>query len=471
MRILVIASLALTLAAVPVVAQETQFDANMRAEGQHIAESCGELSAKAVGGCVYTLATDSPFHVALGSLAPQNGFAFGLAFDEHYTPNESWRISWNADVVGTASGSWRGGAYLKLVHTPATSGIVVRTPGSTAAPSSDIEPRELPVVDVFGQAISLNTLDYFGPGPQSVETGRSVYGERQTVAGVSAVYPLSNLRALNALHAAVLGGVTARFIDIRQASSSEAPSIQQIYDDNSAPGLAVQSAFAEFREGMRLKPSAISGRLRFDYLLTAQQFKTSSDSRSSFNRWTVDLQHEIPLYRSVSSTGPRAFNGPNACAQSLGSSACPPVQWSRNREGSIGLRLLISTSTTSGENRVPFYLQRTLGGSDVNGEQLLASYADYRFRAPNVLALQESIEHSIWGPLGGFVMLEQGKVAANPGDLGFSDLATSTTVGLTLRAGGFPMVNLSFSFGGEGHHIIAAMSPTLLGGSSRPSLY
>jgi hypothetical protein len=56
-------------------------------------------------------------------------------------------------------------------------------------------------------------------------------------------------------------------------------------------------------------------------------------------------------------------------------------------------------------------------------------------------------------------------------DLGFDHMFTSATVGLTLRAGGFPMVNLSFSWGAEGNHLIANMNTSLLGGSSRPSLY
>jgi hypothetical protein len=131
----------------------------------------------------------------------------------------------------------------------------------------------------------------------------------------------------------------------------------------------------------------------------------------------------------------------------------------------------VSASTTSGGNRVPFYLQPTLGGSDINGERLLASYADYRFRAPNLISLQESVEHSLWGPFGVFFEAAQGKVAPAGRDLTSGDFATSTTVGLTLRAGGFPMVNLSFSWGSEGHHVIGAMNTSLLGGSPRPSLY
>ena len=461
--------LVLVLVATPALAQESQFHADLRREGEHIASSCGRFDPKALFGCLYSVTTENPFHVTFGSLAPQSGFAYGLAFAEHLTPNESWRLSWNADAVATPSGSWRGGLYMKIVHTPATAGVVVRQPGS-APGSGAVAPRELAVVDVFVQSISLETLDFFGAGPQSLESGRSVYGERQTIVGASAVYPLG-LKAIAALHPALIGEVAGRFVAIRRATSDQAPSIQQVYDESTAPGVSQQKAFVQFREGVRLKPSLPSGWLRFNYLLSAEQFRTSSQTRSSFNRWTIDLRHEIPLYRGVSSTGPRPFNGPNECAQAVGSAGCPPVQWSRNREGSISFRLLVSTSTTGDGNRVPFYFQPTLGGSNLDGERLLAGYQDYRFRGPDLLALQEGVEHSLWGPVGAFVLLEQGKVALHHSDLNLKGLATSATVGVTLRAGGFPMVTLSFSWSGEGNHIIGSMNSTLLGGSLRPSLY
>ncbi len=430
MRAQSFAVLALLLVAAPVVAQESKLHADLRREHEHLAESCGTFKLKALFGCLYAVTTENPFHVTFSSIAPQNGFAYGLAFAEHYTPNESWRLAWNADAVATPSGSWRGGAYMKIVRTPATAGVVVLRPGS-AAPSGSIVPRELAVVDLFVQGISLKTLDDFGPGPQSLESGRAVYGERQTIVGASAAYPVS-LRALRALRLAVIGGVAGRFVDIRSATSDQAPPIGQLYDESTAPGLSRQKAYVQLREGLRLTPSLPGGWLRFNYLVSAEQFRTSRDTQTSFNRWTIDLQHEIPLYRGVSSSGPKAFNGPNECAQALGSTGCPPVQWSRNRQGAVGFRLLVVTSTTGGGNRVPFYFQPTLGGSDINGERRLAGYQDYRFRGPNLLMLQESIEHSIWGPLGAFVLLEQGKVALSRGDLNLKGLATSATVGVTL---------------------------------------
>ena len=48
----------------------------------------------------------------------------------------------------------------------------------------------------------------------------------------------------------------------------------------------------------------------------------------------------------------------------------------------------------------------------------------------------------------------------------------SFAVGLTIRAGGLPVAYLLFAWGGnEGTHTTATVSPTLLGASSRPSLF
>jgi hypothetical protein len=132
----------------------------------------------------------------------------------------------------------------------------------------------------------------------------------------------------------------------------------------------------------------------------------------------------------------------------------------------------MNQSITSAGHVVPFYFQPTLGGSDIDGNLALPSYQDYRFRAPNNLLARASFEHSIYGPLGFTAMVDEGKVALRRSDLDFTHLQHSYSMGLTLRAGGFPMVWLLFSWGGrEGAHATAAMNSSLLGGSARPSLY
>jgi hypothetical protein len=106
-------------------------------------------------------------------------------------------------------------------------------------------------------------------------------------------------------------------------------------------------------------------------------------------------------------------------------------------------------SINSASSVVSFYFQPTLGGSDINGAPSLSSYQDYRFRAPNILLLRESFEHSIWGPFGFTFMADQGKVALTRGDVGFDHLKHSFGVGLTLRGGGLPAVFLTFAWGGN----------------------
>jgi hypothetical protein len=69
-------------------------------------------------------------------------------------------------------------------------------------------------------------------------------------------------------------------------------------------------------------------------------------------------------------------------------------------------------------------------------------------------------------------MIDEGKVANKPSGLDFTHLVHSYAAGLTLRAGGFPMVYLMFAFGGhEGTHDIVNVNESLLGGAARPSLY
>jgi hypothetical protein len=259
---------------------------------------------------------------------------------------------------------------------------------------------------------------------------------------------------------------------LRGNHSTSDPSIEQAYTEVSAPGLATQPGFFQLGEGVRIKPVLFGDHLQLNYLVNFQQFFAPSDSTYSFRRWTVDLDHEFPLYRNTQSYAAKDTNGPDECSQAVGAENCPAVSTSRNRQGTIGFRFLLSESIADAGSTVPFYFQHTLGGSDINGNPALSSFADYRFRGPNLMLLHESFEHSIWGPFGFTFLADQGKVALARGDMDFQNLKHSFASGITLRAGGFPQVFLLFAWGGgEGNHTTASMNTSLLGGSARPSLY
>jgi hypothetical protein len=444
-------------------AQESQLGADFRGEGERFSSSCESFSFASLGSCAELLFTDHPLHIAVGSLAPQNGFAAGPAFVAHWTPNESWRLSWDTDAVVSANGSWRAGVYMTAVLSRRAP-IVVTTGGTGSVPKSNLAVQEYPAFHAYAQTISLNQIGFFGLGPSTSDTARSWFGMRETIVGGNVVWPLAKRFPIS-----LFGEANGRFVALRAENGQSSPSIEQLYTDATAPGLSSQPGFAQFGEGIRLLPSLAGGYVRLNYSATFQEF-AAAGSDSSFERFTADLSHQFPIYRKTRTFLPQTFNGPDDCSGDPSVHKCPAV--TRDREGSFGLRLLLTESFVPSGNVVPFYFQPTLGGSDIDGNAALSSYQDYRFRAPNLLLLSGSFEHSIYGPLGITFQVDEGKVALTRSDVDFTHLAHSYAAGLTLRAGGFPMVYFMFAWGGhEGTHTISTLDTSLLGGSSRPSLY
>lgn len=463
---------------------ESKLGADFRGEGDRFSASCGSFRLSGVPGCAELLFTDHPLHIAVGSIAPQNGFGAGVAFVAHYTPNDNWRLSWNTDAVGSNNGSWRAGVYMTAILTkPKKEKTTHGRPDTNHKPTPPS--LERPEFHVYTQTITLNKIDYFGLGPDTTVADRSFYGMRETIPGGNVWWPI-----FEPLHLSLYGEVNGRFVDIRPSPNQPSPSIEQLYTEVTAPGLTKQPGFLQFGEGLRLRPVISLLNLRLNYLLLFQQFVAPNDSEFSFERFTTDLSHEFPLSSKTRTFYPVPGNGPDDCssgetsaqaAKAQGSTAatkesqqtvapCPNV--SRNREGSIGFRLFYSQSITGAGHVVPFYFQPTLGGTDINGNPSLSSYQDYRFRAPDVLLLRESFEHSLYGPVGFAFIADQGKVSSADGQLGSSPWLHSFSVGLTLRAGGFPQAFLLFSWGGnEGTHTIANVNTSLLGGAARPSLF
>jgi hypothetical protein len=455
--------------------QESALHAQLRREGERVGQAC-TFSFKALPMCGYTLFTDHPLHIAAGSLPPQNGFGVGGAFV--WTKNlTNWRMSWDLDAVGATSGSWRAGGYMKFIHTPHPSAPVIKpiipTPGQPASTEKKefAAPFTHPytVFNLYAQAISLNKLNYFGEGNDSTLATASLFGMTQTIVGANAIKPVYELAPIRKLNLALLGEINGRFVSVRGDHGQSIPSIEALYTNATAPGLSSQPAFVQLGQGFRIKPDT-GDYFKLNYTANFQEFFAPSSSRNSFLRWTADLNHTFYLYGNAkTATGPNDQIGPDSCQQV--NEKCPQISHTRNLSGFVTARLYVSESMTSATSAVPFYFQQTLGGSDIDSAMSLGSYQDYRFRAPNLLLLQGSVEHSVWGPVGVKFMADEGRVALTRGDLGFSHLRHSFAAGLTLRAGAFPMVQLMFAWGGpEGHHNIFNLNDSLLGSSARPQL-
>ncbi len=451
------------LAAAPAGAQttdprETKLAAEFRREGEHLKEKCSGFNPKALGACAIVVATGQPVHLAFGTIAPQNGFGLGGAFVTGRN-TETWRLKWNADAVASPTGAWRGGVYMKAVFVK-TKTRTVGTGRSTGGPSPGTATAEQPVINVYEQSTSLPKLDFYGLGPDSVRGDRAAFGMTQHVVGGSTVWSLRRARGLNL---AFLGEGNGRWTSIRSSSDHSAPAIALRFNNASAPGLDNQPAVLQLSEGIRIRPILGPDAIRLDYSVRYKQFVGAG-----FQRWIVDLQHEIPLYHHVDTIDPRRSadqKGPDDCGSTCES-------FTRNREGAINLRAYASRSVVASGGFVPFYYQETVGGSNLSGERMLASYDDYRFRGPHVLMFQESIEHSLGKlPIGLLLFGEQGSVFRQEQMFALGSLRGTFGAGLTIRAGGFPLVFLSWATGKEGRHVAFSVNASLLGGSSRPSFY
>lgn len=439
-------------------------------EATRIQDSCGEFK---IVPCLTTLFTDHPFHLGVSSLAPGNGFAFGPAFTgtQHTKPKRikgpdgdtetNWRLNWDGDAAISSNASWRAGVYMTARYTRIPPVKVV--PGLAPAGTEDLRPPTW-VFTAYAQTESLNKLSFYGFGTDSSRSALTHYGQRETIAGGTAALPFWNRQ-----HLSFFVEANARVINLRPDRNDGAPSVELVYTPAALPGLQFQTAsFGQFGEGLRFTPSW-KNRFALNYSASIQEFE-SPGSNSSFNRMVLDLGHEYSLYGHTR-TAP-VVNGPNTCSADRGD-ACPKPSLTNNLEGSISFRFLLTESYVNSNNTVPFYFQPTLGGSDINGNNALPSYADYRFRGPNLMLFRETFEHSLGKLPAGFIfMADQGTVSTLHGGLSTGNLLHSFGAGVTLRAGGFPVLSVMFAWGGkEGTHTLAQVNSSLLGGGARPSLY
>lgn len=458
---------------------ESRLHRDFRVEGESLA-ACVHFSFGNLTDCGQTLVMGQPMHITVGSLAPDDGIAAGLAFVEHKDFTNEWRANWDIDAQATANGSWRAGGYMKAYRLP-----------------SGLQYRVAPLYNFYSQSISLSRVDYFGLGPNTSLLAHTTYGFSENITGADGAFPLRLGKAGPKI--AIVAELNGRFPSVRAGSDPSIPSIDALFTESTAPGLTHQPGYLEPSEGLRLYPALFKDHIRLNYLLQFQQFIAPGDSTYSFRRWNGDFSHELPLYswlpKSVGKSyypnraAQFSYTGPDDCTASSNSRnisltriattkpipavPCPIVSTTQKLEGSITLRAFLSESFADRGSSVPFYFSPTIGGSDINGTSMLASYADYRFRGPDLLLFRGQIEHSLGKlPLGLFFAADEGKIGLRRDDVSIDHLRHTFSAGLTVHAGGLPLIYFSYAWGGgEGTHTTATISPTLLGASARPSLF
>jgi hypothetical protein len=345
-------------------------------------------------------------HPTAGVVVPGSGAAAGLALNTDWrdTAPPYARFVTNVEARGSVDGFWEAGGKLQTLFAGSVAnGKALRF---TLSPTH----QELP------------HLPFYGLGNDSPRDGRTFYGLSDTaiVAGVDVPLPYGFTLS---------GGLDGLWFVPEPSASFDA-----VHTEATAPGRHARTTY--------LRPRAS---VAWQYPFT--------DVLDGFSTLAVVSQE---FYQSLSG-GAFAFSRLEA-RWNVAFHFDPEI-------GTVGFLSRLVLSNPYAGNKVPFYLQPTVGGGDLNNENFLRSYADYRFRASNLIVYELFYERKILDPVGLRIFGELGKVGIHPGDLGFADLKSSVGVSVTVRLGGAPVFELSFAWGGgEGMQIYSTGNTNNIGG-------
>jgi hypothetical protein len=104
-------------------------------------------------------------------------------------------------------------------------------------------------------------------------------------------------------------------------------------------------------------------------------------------------------------------------------------------------------TNTSGSNQIPFYLQPTLGGNDIDNNVTLRGWDDYRFRDRDAALLQFEANRVVWDPFGIYAFYDGGAVAPNPGGLVLSNFRNDGGIGVFARVQGSIVAQTYYAWG------------------------
>jgi len=418
-------------------------------EGKDISDGCSWKDAtgdkpfsKYVPGCLESLFRGNKgLYASFASLPPGNGVALGATFKDSELTLTHWRADYQIDAQGSVNGSWTAGGVLTMRLSPALDNTkhkrrspVVQGPLPKHLPDEGENETKL-LINIYAFHTSLTQVSYYGIGPRTLPASRAFFGLQETVTGVNAEHPLKY-----GFH--LMGELNGRWPNIVGDHGQSSPSIEQIYSEATAPGLTRQPGSLQLGEGLRygthlggLREKANFGMdADLDYGVNFQQFIAPAVSEFSFRRLTIDVTNDLHLLKR--------FTPKNGSSTS-------------EHFGTLELRGWMSESIVPAGHSVPFYFQPTLGGGDIDKERTLASFADYRFRAPNALLLRAQYEQPLpkISFLGVIFRADSGKVADSRGDFDLSHMRHSFGTGFTIRAGDIPYVTVMYAWaGGEGHH-------------------
>lgn len=349
------------------------------------------------------LFTGEGIHPVAGAIVPNSGIAGGLALNLDYAARSPQvRFSESIEARGSANGFWVAGGSLNLLG---------------SARRSDNRHIDVTISAVHR---SLPQLPYFGIGNTSALANQTLFGLTNTTVKASGALPLP--RGLQ-----LLGIVEGLWASPQAFHGSTIPSIEQLFTAANTPALKVSTGYVVYGTGIYWEhpvDECMECWYKTDLSATIREFHEATGLPYSFRRFDIAWTQAFDLgFHSNLTVGTLSVTG----------------------------RLV--ESVASAGDQVPFYLQPTLGGTDIDNADVLRSYRDYRFRAPHLLAFKAEYTRSIKDPLGVLLFYDVGKVATARGDLDFTHMKHSFGAGFTLQVGNLPWFKFYYAWAGpEGSH-------------------
>jgi len=268
---------------------------------------------------------------------------------------------------------------------------------------------------------SLPLMTFYGLGPNTNVNNSVKFSQRDTAAGLELTTPFPEVSWLS-----VGGKFEGLWPQVGGVTGTNVVSIQQQYTEQTAPGLTTQPPMVH--EQIYLHPHArIFEQFAIDYNIGYNFYLDVNTGHFSFRRFETNLEHHF--YPEKSKLGIARL------------------------DSDFIVRWRLSASDASSGNAVPFYLQETLGGTDIDNQPTLRAFRDYRFRGPDLMMVQAEYDRRVWKYLGILVAYDAGKVALRKSDLNFSAMHQSFGGGIAIYLADKLVFRMAVGLGGgEGVH-------------------
>lgn len=270
--------------------------------------------------------------------------------------------------------------------------------------------------EVHGRYRNLPQEDFFGLGPDSKRPNRVSFLLRDTQVGGSGGVRVTPWLAAGA-------GLDYLAPSVGRGRDPRFRSVEDRFTDREAPGLARQPDFLSVRTFVDLNYREPVGNPRSGgrYQVSYERFADLDLDRYSFGRLDVDLEQYLPFLE---------------------------------QRRVLALRALVSLSDIEAGHDVPFYLQRTLGGSHT-----LRGFRNYRFRDRHLLLFQAEYRFEVFPALDAALFYDAGKVATDRRDLRLNDLESDYGFGFRFGTAYGVFLRVDVAFGSrDGKHFFLRWS-------------